>query len=175
MTPLTDPRHDTISMVGVTPGAHTLTIVPACNDHSMMMSKAVDVAFTYAGPYLPMPTAAPSTGAPAISITGPAAGSTVRAGSTFDMTAAVSNFTLCGDCFGKANVDGVGHWHIFIDAPVMSNMRTMAGDLTQTVSLKGVAPGWHTFWAVLVDNSHMPLMNDPAGMAAVYLYVAPAR
>lgn len=35
-------------LVGVTPGAHTLTIVPGGNDHSMVMSAAVNIPFTHA-------------------------------------------------------------------------------------------------------------------------------
>lgn len=175
MTPATDPEHDTISMVGVTPGPHTLTLVPACNDHSMVMAKAVSVTFTYAGPALPMPAPAASTGIPTIAITSPANGATMTAGSTVDFTAKVTDFTLCADCFGKADVAGVGHWHIFVDAPVMSNMKTMAGSATQSVSLKGIRPGWHTFWAVLVNDGHMPLMGQPMSMTAVYLYVAPTH
>jgi len=64
------------------------------------------------------------------------------------MTANVSNFELCAECFGKADVNGVGHWHIFLDAPAMPNMLAMAGSGTQDVSLKGVTPGWHTFYAL---------------------------
>jgi hypothetical protein len=37
------------------------------------------------------------------------------------------------------------------------------------VSLKGVTPGWHTFYAVLVGNDHMPIM--PMTMASVTLHV----
>ena len=35
-----------------------------------------------------------------------------------------------------------------------------------TVSLKGVTAGWHTFWAVLIDNHHMPFMDPSTGMFA---------
>ncbi len=162
MTPYHDPTHDTIPMVGVTVGPHVLTLVPARNDHSMIWSAHVDIPFTYAGPYLPEPAGYTGTGAPAITITAPADGSTVR-GSSFSMTANITNFVVCGECFGKADVAGEGHWHIFLDQPMMSNMLTMAGGPTQEVSLKGVAPGWHTFWAVLVTNHHMPFM-DPGGL-----------
>jgi hypothetical protein len=108
---------------------------------------------------------------PTVTITSPANGATV-AGPSFFMTVSLKNFELCGDCFGKDNIAGVGHWHIFVDQPVMSNMLTMAGDTTQEVSLKAITPGWHTFYAVLVNDQHMPFMGVPSSMTSVTLYVA---
>jgi hypothetical protein len=168
MTPLQGPTRDTISTVGVTPGRHVLTIVPARNNHSMVMSKAVKVRFTYNGPYGPQPAGYTGTGTPGISIISPAPGSTVR-GSSFDMTARVSNFVLSQESFGKSLVTGEGHWHIFLDKVGMAHMLTMAGGDTQTVPLKGVKPGKHTFYAVLVNNQHMPTM--PMVMTSVKLLV----
>ncbi len=166
MAPLHDPNHDAISMVGVTPGPHTLTLVPANNDHTMVMSAAVNIPFTYAGSYLPEPAGA--SGTPSLSITSPATGATVS-GNSFTMTANITNFTSCLECFGKANVAGEGHWHIFVDTPVMANMATMAAGPTQEVATKGVPTGWHTFYAVLVGNDHMPIM--PMTMTSITLYV----
>jgi hypothetical protein len=170
MTPYRDGNRDQIPMRGLAVGPHMLTIVPANNDHSMVMSAAVTVPFTYAGPYIPMPAPSTYPGPPTITITAPADGATVQ-GDSFSMSAAVSNLQLSGDCFGKANVDGVGHWHIFLDQPMMANMLTMAGGTTQMVSLMGVTPGWHTFWAVLVNDQHMPFMGVMTTMAAVHLFV----
>jgi hypothetical protein len=168
MTPLQNPTRDTISMVGVKPGRHVLTIVPARNDHSMIMSKAVMVPFDYKGPYRPQPAGYTGTGTPSISIASPAPGSTVR-GSSFDMTARVGNFVLSQESFGKSLVTGEGHWHIFLDKVGMTHMLTMAGGDTQTVPLKGVKPGKHMFYAVLVNNQHMPTL--PMVMKSVTLFV----
>ena len=107
---------------------------------------------------------------------GPHLGSTIH-GSSFELTADIQNFVLCGDCYGKANVTGEGHWHIFLDLPtgamdpmsMMPHMMTMAGDATQTVSLEGVTAGLHTFTAILVGNDHMPIM--PMAMASIILNV----
>lgn len=179
MTPARDPNNDTISMVGVTPGPHMLTIVPAANDHSMVWSAAVNISFIYAGPYLAPPAPAYFPNPPAISILSPVNGATVQG--SFDITANVSNFVLCGECFGKANIDGVGHWHIFVDQPMMANMKTMAGGTTQAVALQGITPGWHTFYAVLVNNHHMPFMDMatgglvPSTIASVTLFVQSAN
>ena len=90
-------------------------------------------------------------------------------GDYFTLTANVTNFVLCSDCFGKGDVAGEGHWHIFLDQVNMAHMLTMAGGPSQVVSLKGVTPGRHTFYAVLVGNDHMPIM--PMTMASVTLYV----
>jgi len=169
MTPLVDGNRDTVPMVGVSDGWHTLTLVPANNDHSMIMPAAVSIPFDYQGPYLPEPAGYTGTGSPGITITSPAGGSTVQG--SFTMTVNVTNFVVCGDCFGKALVPGEGHWHIFVDQVDMAHMKVMGGGPSQTVSLKGVTPGWHTFYALLVDNHHMPIM--PMTMASVRLYVAP--
>jgi hypothetical protein len=168
MPPFIDGAHDTIPMVGLVPGPHVLTIVPTTNDHMELTDKAVNVPFTYAGPYLPEPAGYTGAGTPSIALTAPADGSTVR-GESFSLGADISNFVLCGECFGKPNVAGEGHWHIFLDQAVMSHMLTMAGDTTQTVSLKAISPGWHTFIAVLVGNDHMPIM--PMTMSSVHLLV----
>ncbi len=52
----------------------------------------------------------------------------------------MSNFKLCGECFGKANNNGIGHWHIFVDTPMMQKM-LMASGTSKGVSLKGISPG----------------------------------
>jgi hypothetical protein len=171
MTPLDNPNTDTVSMVDVAPGPHVLTLVPANNDHSMIMSAAVNIPFTYAGPFLPPPSPIVFPNPPGVAISSPANGATVT-GSSFSMTVSLNNFELCGTCFGKDSITGVGHWHIFLDQPVMSHMLTMASDTTQTVSLKAITPGWHTFYAALVNDQHMPFMGVPSTMAAVTLYVA---
>jgi hypothetical protein len=176
MSPYKNGNFDTIPMVGVTPGPHVLTIVPARNDHSEVTSAAVNVPFTYAGPFLPEPAGYQGTGSPSITITAPANGTSVGDG-WFTMAADVQNFVLCGDCFGKQNVAGEGHWHIFVDLPpmamdpmsMMPHMLTMAGSNSQLVSLRGIAPGVHTFTAILVGNDHMPIM--PMAMASVTLRV----
>jgi hypothetical protein len=169
MTPLRDGNRDTVPMTGVSDGWHTLTLVPANNDHSMIMPAAVSIPFDYAGPYLPEPAGYAGPGTPGIAITSPADGSAVQ-GSSFTMTVNVTNFVVCGDCFGKALVAGEGHWHIFVDQVDMAHMKVMGGGPSQEVSVKGVTPGWHTFYALLVDNHHMPIM--PMTMASVRLYVA---
>jgi hypothetical protein len=177
MSPLPpDSTRDTVSMVGIEPGHHTLTIVPAGNDHQEVAAAAVNVPFTYAGSYLPEPSGYMGTGAPSIRLSAPTDEVTVT-GSTLGLTAQVGNFVLCGDCFGKTNVAGEGHWHVFLDLPptamdpmtMMPHMMTMAGDTTTTVSLVAVPNGTHTITAVLVGNDHMPTM--PMAMSTININV----
>ncbi len=162
MSPTTDAQHDTVSMVGVLPGLHVLTIVPARNDHSMITANAVMVPFYYQGPFLPQPTCTACNGSPSISIVPPS--SNIVRGNSFRLTVNVQNFLFSNPSFGKALVPGVGHWHVFLDQVTMSNMLTMAFTDNQQVYLTGVTPGVHTFYAVLVDNQHMPFMNMSTGM-----------
>jgi hypothetical protein len=162
-------RKDTVSMLGVTPGPHTLTLVPSNNDHSMVMAGSVDIPFTYAGTLRPAPAPATYADPPTINVTAPKNGAVVT-GSSFKMKVAVTNFNLSGDLFGKDNIDGWGHWHAFVDNASMPFMKTMGGSRTATISLAGVTPGWHTFYAVIVNNQHMPDMTMPV-MASVDVYV----
>ena len=165
MAPTTDPQHDTISMVGVVPGLHVLTIVPARNDHSMILANAVMVPFYYSGPFLPQPGPFIFNSPASISAVSPAASSIVK-GNSFTLTVNVQNFVFSNPSYGKELRDGVGHWHIFVDQIMMSNMLTMAYADTQQVYLTGITPGVHTFYAVLVNNQHMPFMTmDPVTMA----------
>lgn len=180
MAPTPDPQHDTISMVGVTRGPHVLTIVPARNDHSMILASAVMVPFTYEGPFLPQPTCISCNGPATINIV-PRATNFVR-GNSFTLTVNVQNFLFSNLSFGKELIAGVGHWHVFLDQPMMANMLTMASADSQQVYLTGVTPGVHTFYAVLVNNQHMPFMvMNPDGtmgmaqgtLAAITLNVNP--
>jgi hypothetical protein len=187
MTPTTDAQHDMISMVGVVPGLHVLTIVPARNDHSMIMANAVMIPFYYAGPFLPQPTCTTCSGSPTISIVPPT--SSIVRGDSFTLNVNVQNFFFSNPSYGKELVAGVGHWHIFCELPTapmgpeMKNMITMAYTDSQQVYVTGVGTGWRIFYAVLVSNQHMPFMvmnpdgtmgMAPGTVASILLNVNPA-
>jgi hypothetical protein len=166
---------DQISMVGVAVGLHYFTAIPAQNDHTVIASSAVTVPFYYAGPYLHPPGPYYFSSSPNISIVSPVPGATVQGGS-FNLTVSVTNFVLSGVSFGKNLEDGVGHWHVFIDQLMMPSMKTMAFTDSQQVFLLEVPNGWHTFFAVLVNNQHMPFMTssgmlEPGTYAMIMLYV----
>ncbi len=162
-----------ISMQNVAPGSHTIIAVPALNDHEEVQAGAAMLAFDYE-PTNPLPeiTAAATTGTPAISIVSPAPGSEVSG--DFTIQVAVTDFTLSQDLFGKANVPGHGHWHANVDTtsgPMMGMMTMlgMSGTDTFRASTKGLTPGPHTFFAILIDDQHAPLM--PEVVASVDLVV----
>jgi hypothetical protein len=162
-----------ISMQNVTPGKHTLTVLPAKNDHNEIKDAAVALDFTYQ-PSNPLPeiTAAANPGTSAITIASPASGSTVSG--DFTVKVQISNFTVSGALFGKANLAGYGHWHLNVDSTTqgmmgMATMLGMSGGDTFQASTQGLSPGKHTFFAILVDNQHAPL--NPPVVAQVDLVV----
>jgi hypothetical protein len=59
-----------------------------------------------------------------------------------------SNFVLDGNAIGGTNVDGHGHYHVYVDGTYV----TASGE--GTVYLEHVTPGEHTITVVLADNDH---------------------
>ncbi|HEY3189352.1 MAG TPA: hypothetical protein VGJ70_17835, partial [Solirubrobacteraceae bacterium] len=100
-----------------------------------------------------------SAGKPSISIVSPKPGATVHGG--FDFTVKPSNFRFSCALYGKKDIAGYGHWHANVDSTTkgMMGMATMLGMSCQRtfhVSLAGISPGRHTFYAILEDNQHAP-------------------
>jgi hypothetical protein len=162
---------DRVSLQNVKPGPHALTFLAAENDHTDDMKSAKKVSFTY------QPTKALSAitgeqkGAPSISIVSPKPGSTVHG--TLVMTVAPRNFELSCALYGKPDVPGYGHWHLNVDSTSagmmgMGTMLRMSCDRTLQISLAGIKPGRHTFFAILEDNQHAP---TPHAQASVTLNV----
>jgi len=153
----------TISMQNVTPGPHTLTVLPAMNNHMEAEEGKQSITVNYQpGQALPAITASTVT-SPSIKILSPRVGDKVSG--TFTITVAIANFNQSCELFGKANLAGYGHWHVNVDSmsgPMMG-MGTMLGMACSTsfqASTEGLAPGTHSFFALLVDNQHAPLMPD---------------
>lgn len=152
----------TISLQNVKPGMHTLTVLPAQDDHAEVHDNATSITIDYA-PTAPLAAIkdASSTAKPSIKIISPKAGDTVFG--SFDVVVQVQNFKLNCDLFGKAAVDGYGHWHLNLDSTSegMMGMGTMAGMSCQTVfhaSTAGLESGsTHTLIPLLTDNGHAPL------------------
>jgi hypothetical protein len=155
----------TISMQNVSRGQHTLTVLPALNNHEEVTKGKEDMTFTYQ-PSSPLPViAAANLGTPSIKVLSPHSGDTVSG--TFTIQVAINNFNPSCDLFGKANLKDYGHWHLNVDSmngPMMG-MGTMLGMSCATTfqaSTQGLTTGHHTFFALLVDNQHAPLMPDVA-------------
>jgi len=153
-----------ISLQNVKPGMHTLTVLPAQDDHAEVHENAASVTIDYE-PTSPLAEIkdASTTAKPSIKIISPKAGDTVSG--NFDIVVEVQGFNLSCDLYGKPAVAGYGHWHLNLDSTSgpMMGMGTMAGMSCQTVfhaSTAGLAPGsTHTLIPLLTDNGHAPL--DP--------------
>jgi hypothetical protein len=178
-----------LSLQNVKPGQHTITILPAKNDHSEVEAAKAQVKFTYQ-PSAALPTLQPlNVGKPSVSILWPKTGATVS-GASFPLVMDVRNFRLSCDMLGKAKVANTGHWHVDVNKSetampmkpgmsqqqmmmmmmeAMATMMNMGCNNTFDVPLAGVSAGPHNFYVVLVDNAHEPLM--PAVTASVRVNV----
>ncbi|MEO7136474.1 MAG: hypothetical protein ABI037_02035 [Gemmatimonadales bacterium] len=162
----------TVSLEGVKAGPHTLTVVPAQNDHTEVEHNAnsVEIQYVPTGPK-PPETRAAHTGAPWIKILSPKPGETVSG--SFDLKIGVKNFDLTCAEMGKPGVPGHGHWHLNFDTmkgPMMGmmTMAAMSCDQTLHVSTAGLKPGSsHKLIALLADNVHAPLMPAVADSVEV--------
>ncbi len=153
----------TVSLEGVKPGRHTLTAVPAQNDHAEVEKNATSVTIDYQPAHAqPLAKEAAPAGTPSIKILSPRPGETVSG--SFPVKIEVQSFTLTCDEMGKPDFPGHGHWHLNFDTmegPMMG-MMTMAGmscEKTFQASTAGLKPGsTHKLIALLAGNAHAPLM-----------------
>jgi hypothetical protein len=153
-----------VSMQNVKPGKHTLTVIPAQNNHTELEKNGQSITFDYQ-PTNPLPAITDATiSGKAIKILSPKAGDTVKG--DFDVTVQVSNFNLNCDLFGKPGVAGYGHWHLNLDADTgpmmgMGTMLRMSCTSVIHATTAGLKAGTtHTLIALLVDNSHAPFHPD---------------
>ena len=162
----------TISLQNMKAGKHTLTVLPAQNNHAEVMDNASSIEIDY------QPNAAKTeikdatfAAKPSIKIVSPKAGETVSG--KFDIVVEVQNFNLNCDLYGKPSVAGYGHWHMNLDSTAgpMMGMGTMAGMSCEKVfhtSTDGLTSGSsHTLIALLVDNGHAPLSPENSSKVEV--------
>src|SRR5262249_28971744 len=154
-----------LSLEGLSPGRHTLTAVPAQNDHAEVEKNASSVTIEYQPAHpTPLPRPAAPPGKPAIKILSPKPGETVSG--SYDVRVEVQNFTLTCDEMGKPNIAGHGHWHLNLDTmkgPMMGMMTMVAMSCERTLqgSTAGLNPGSsHKLIALLADNEHAPVMPE---------------
>jgi hypothetical protein len=149
-----------VSLQNVDPGRHTLQFIPAANQHEDDLKAEKKLSFTYRPTAALKPIVAEkAAGKPAITILSPKPGSTVHG--SFDFAVKPRNFELSCALYGKKDIAGYGHWHANVDSTTkgMMGMATMLGMSCQRtfhVSLAGISPGKHTFYAILEDNQHAP-------------------
>lgn len=167
---------------GLTPGKHTLIVALASNTHMDMMetTQKVTVDFEPTNPK-PLP-AANDQGEPSLTLVSPADGATVPA--KFMIEVKPVNFTPAANLEGKPNVPGYGHYHVYVDTPMMGEgmMSTpaagmmaspmaspMAGGQMGMMSMAGMVlmPGANSFELDLTawgPGKHMiwiePVQND---------------
>jgi len=157
-----------VSMQNVAPGRHTFEVNPAANDHADDMMAGKTVRFLYR-PVHALPTIRPVhfAGKPSIRILSPRNGATVHGG--FDLVVQVKNLRLSCSLFGKQPISGWGHWHANVDTTTagMMGMGTMLGmscGRSFHVSLAGIKPGTHRFFAILQNNLHIPAFGVQAAL-----------
>jgi hypothetical protein len=161
-----------VSLQNVKPGMHTLTVVPALDNHQQVTPSARSIMFDYA-PAAPLPavTGMMSMHKPSITIVSPKPGATVSG--TFTVVVAIKNYRSSCALFGKPNLEGWGHWHLNLDTTTsgamgMGGMMGMSCADTIMASTAGLMPGsTHTLIALLVDNQHVPLMPLVASRVTV--------
>ena len=181
-----------VSFQNLKPGMHTITVIPAKDDHSEVEAAKASVKVNYQPARALPPVGGINAGKPSVSILWPKSGATVS-GSTFPLVMDVRNFRLSCDLMGHPKLANTGHWHVDVDKSEVASMMSMKGkQMSQQqmmmammeamatmlnmgcntvfdVPLAGLSKGKHTFYAVLVDNLHEPL--EPAVTSSVTLTV----
>ena len=94
-----------VSLQNVKPGMHTLTVVPALDDHAQVDANARSIMVDYA-PAKPLPTltGVMTMGKPSIAIVSPRPGATVTG--SFTVQVRIKNFRPSCALFGKPGLDG---------------------------------------------------------------------
>ena len=162
-----------VSLENVKPGTHTLTILPAKNDHEEIEAAKVQVKIDYQ-PSAALPAVGGlNVGKPTVTVLYPKNGATVS-GKTFPLMFDVRNYRLSCDLLGKPKLANTGHWHVNVDTmkgPMMGmvTMLNMGCNNTLDVPLAGISKGKHTFFVLLVENQHAPL--EPGVFGSVTLNV----
>jgi hypothetical protein len=91
---------------------------------------------------------------------------TVVTGDTLAVKIAVKGVRLDCAWAGKANREGLGHWHLLLDGALV-NMYCGTG---AALSLQNVTPGKHTLMAVLAANNHMEMMSKGQMAKTSFVY-----
>lgn len=162
---------------GLTPGRHTLIFVLASNTHMAFGNTVRKVTVDYE-PTRPEPLPAPEgAGTPMVKIVSPADGATV--GPRFTLQVEPTHFTPALDLEGKRNVQGYGHYHVFVDMD-MSSMKTggmmsmagmvgMPGSNTIPLDLSAWKNGRHTITVMPVQDDHTPIPGAMPATITIHL------
>ena len=169
------------------PGQHTLTFDLASNTHEDMEDTVTNVTINYQPlTAQPAPQASPSAVAPEVSIVWPPDGATV--GPLFTLQVSKTNFAPSLELEGKPNLAGYGHYHVFVDMPMMDTtgggggegMMSMAGMIAMVgndsipVDLRAWPNGAHTITVEPVQNDHTPIQGAKEATIRITLQGATA-
>jgi len=167
---------------GMKAGQHTLTFDLASNTHEDMEDTVTNVTINYQPlTAQPSPQANPSRAAPEVSIVWPPDGATV--GPLFTLQVNKTNFAPSLELEGKPNLAGYGHYHVFVDMPMMDmtaggggeGMMSMAGMIAMVgndsipVDLRAWPNGPHTITVEPVQNDHTPIQGAKEAMIKITL------
>lgn len=145
-----------VSMQNLDPGEHTITVVPAVNDHRVVEANADEITIDFQPADEPERIEDASFDAdPSISILSPSDGATIDGPTTVEVE--IENFNANCDLFGRPSVAGHGHWHLHVDEPMLSSLAGMSCEDSFTFNPAGLDAGSHTLFAVIADNGHAPL------------------
>jgi hypothetical protein len=161
----------TLSGQGMKPGQHTLTFDLASNTHVDMEDTVTNVTINYQpATAKAAPQASASSGTPEVTVMWPPNGATL--GPLFTLQVTKNNFTPSLELEGKPNLAGYGHYHVFVDMPMMDmtgggdmGMMSMAGMIAMPgtdsipVDLSAWPNGQHTITVEPVQNDHTPIQG----------------
>jgi hypothetical protein len=156
---------------GMKPGQHTLTFDLASNTHVDMEDTVTNVTINYQpATAKAAPQTSGSSGTPEVTVAWPPNGATV--GPLFTLQVTRNNFTPSLELEGKPNLAGYGHYHVFVDLPMMDmsgggdmGMMSMAGMIGMPgtdsipVDLRAWPNGQHTITIEPVQNDHTPIQG----------------
>jgi hypothetical protein len=164
---------------GMKPGQHALTFDLASNTHEDMEDTATTVTINYQPATAKgAPQASAAGGTPEVTVVWPPNGATV--GPLFTLQVSQNNFTPSLELEGKPNLAGYGHYHVFVDMPMMDmggdmGMMSMAGMIGMPgsdsipVDLRAWPNGQHTITVEPVQNDHTPIQGAKEAMITVTL------
>ncbi len=107
----------TIPGDGLDAGMHTIVVVLSSNSHVDMMETMTQVEFDFQPANAKPLPAAQDLGVPGVELVGMTDGDSVAPVFTIDVQPI--NFVPSAALEGKRNVPGYGHWHVFVDTPMM--------------------------------------------------------
>jgi hypothetical protein len=166
---------------GMKPGQHTLTFDLASNTHVDMEDTVTNVTINYQpATAKAAPQTSGSSGTPEVTVAWPPNGATV--GPLFTLQVTRNNFTPSLELEGKPNLAGYGHYHVFVDMPMMDmagggdmGMMSMAGMIGMPgtdsipVDLRAWPNGQHTITIEPVQNDHTPIQGAKEAMITITL------